>query len=302
MAQCASGLKNRFDECCKPNSILDEARECCSGSSSEAAPGLDAMGRCCASGRIDVCGVCDGNSTAVDILGVCCGEGGQLDAAGLCCVAPLAVDTCGICGGVDACAQVVSLDVLAQPAPDSDGVVVEALHATLAARLGVVSDRTRIVLTASQFPPARRLAPAPQSQHKGTIVLLPELVPAGGGAGGSNMVEPSVMASTLLASPPAVVNGTAVSIQAAYDIHMSGGTSCRARIILCQLKVSLTLVWLPLWFVCWACDAILQFVATACVSTASLVALGLSLVVVTTALSCSQVRAPACNTECNRQR
>ena len=58
---------------------------------------LDAHAQCCASGRLDACGACDGPALLSDATAACCASG-VLDAGGLCCASG-AVDECGVCDG-----------------------------------------------------------------------------------------------------------------------------------------------------------------------------------------------------------
>lgn len=58
---------------------------------------LDASAQCCNSGKLDACGICDGNAQSVDVQNVCC-PSGVLDAGGYCCFSGL-IDECGVCDG-----------------------------------------------------------------------------------------------------------------------------------------------------------------------------------------------------------
>lgn len=58
---------------------------------------LDRYARCCESGFLDACGVCDGTALLVDVQAVCC-ISGVLDASGYCCSSGN-LDECGVCDG-----------------------------------------------------------------------------------------------------------------------------------------------------------------------------------------------------------
>jgi hypothetical protein len=95
--------------CCGDEGILTPAGFCCSSinvtdpvtnATRRSHPRLDRNGTCCASGRLNACGVCDGVRTAVVAAsGECC-VGGVLDAGGLCCVSDV-LDAFGVCDGTD---------------------------------------------------------------------------------------------------------------------------------------------------------------------------------------------------------
>ena len=71
---------------------------------------LDRHSQCCASGRLDACGTCDGPALLVDATPACCASG-VLDAGGLCCASG-AVDECGVCDGQSgSCALHTTVDL-----------------------------------------------------------------------------------------------------------------------------------------------------------------------------------------------
>ena len=71
---------------------------------------LDRHSTCCASGKLDACGACDGPAKAVDVQNVCCASG-VLDGNGYCCQSGL-LDECGVCDGQStACALRAVVDV-----------------------------------------------------------------------------------------------------------------------------------------------------------------------------------------------
>jgi hypothetical protein len=67
---CPKGWSGEMCDCC-PSGVFDMAGACC-----KAEPGirpvLDSEGRCCAKGRLDACGKCDGDGFIIDINGQCC--------------------------------------------------------------------------------------------------------------------------------------------------------------------------------------------------------------------------------------
>ena len=52
--------------CCA--TVVSLLGECCVGETLGVEPVLDATGACCASGRVDACGVCDGNGLYLDAV------------------------------------------------------------------------------------------------------------------------------------------------------------------------------------------------------------------------------------------
>jgi hypothetical protein len=147
--------------CCGDEGILTPAGFCCSSinvtdpvtnATRRSHPRLDRNGTCCASGRLNACGVCDGVRTAVVAAsGECC-VGGVLDAGGLCCVSGV-LDAFGVCDGTDSTGtQVRGLALVAVlcPFPSRDCVW----------QRGSVKIRVRcvwslaLVLTGAPFPPS----------------------------------------------------------------------------------------------------------------------------------------------------
>ena len=147
--------------CCGDEGILTPAGFCCSSinvtdpvtnTTRRSHPRLDRNGTCCASGRLNACGVCDGARTAVVAAsGECC-VGGVLDAGGLCCVSGV-LDAFGVCDGTDSTGtQVRGLALVAVlcPFPSRDCVW----------QSGSVKIRVRcvwslaLVLTGAPFPPS----------------------------------------------------------------------------------------------------------------------------------------------------
>ncbi|CAI5934011.1 unnamed protein product [Closterium sp. NIES-64] len=81
-------------------------------------------GSCCESGRVDACGVCNGNGSAVDVRGDCC-TSGLRDDMGVCCPSAR-LDACGRCDGDDtSCAL---LATVAMRVPFSQSVASHALE------------------------------------------------------------------------------------------------------------------------------------------------------------------------------
>ena len=79
-------------DCCP--GVVDTNGVCCHVQLGVAV--LDGSGKCCASGVVDACGLCDGPSRVVDVIGQCCA--GSLDAGGHCCASGV-FDQCGSCDG-----------------------------------------------------------------------------------------------------------------------------------------------------------------------------------------------------------
>jgi hypothetical protein len=97
-----SGVVDVNHGCC--NNVIDVVDGSCCGLRAV----LDGRGRCCESGVVDACGVCDGVGVSVDVLGVCCGS--VLPPSGVCCASGV-IDSCGVCDGTDACKSHVSTEV-----------------------------------------------------------------------------------------------------------------------------------------------------------------------------------------------
>jgi hypothetical protein len=92
---CVDGVSDVTGACCGGPIDIDSGM-CCGNATSV----VDRSGRCCTSGRVDACGVCDGDGVAVDVTGRCCNV--PLGPSGVCCSAG-AVDDCGTCSGVNFC-------------------------------------------------------------------------------------------------------------------------------------------------------------------------------------------------------
>ncbi|KAJ7561289.1 hypothetical protein O6H91_03G022100 [Diphasiastrum complanatum] len=82
-------LDNNTVICC---SLVDVKQRCCLSSAAV----LDRDGDCCESGKLDVCGVCDGFAIMVDAESKCCTT--VRDEKGLCCQSGV-LDECHICDG-----------------------------------------------------------------------------------------------------------------------------------------------------------------------------------------------------------
>jgi hypothetical protein len=110
----ASGILTRRGLCCSSVPLAD-VDDNGTAITAPSRPRLNATGGCCASGRINACGVCDGPRAAVlSATGTCC-EGGVVDAGGLCCPSGL-LDAFGVCDGTDATGtQVVTVHVAPGP-------------------------------------------------------------------------------------------------------------------------------------------------------------------------------------------
>eukprot|EP00899_Mesostigma_viride_P022455 jgi/Mesvir1/3394/Mv05093-RA.1 len=105
---CQGGEEaGRGGQCCD-GTVVSITGDCCQSPSAV----RDASGRCCESGALDVCGVCDGGGIVVDAMSRCC-TSAVLDAAGLCCPSG-SLDHCGVCDGTgDSCG--ITLTVTLEP-------------------------------------------------------------------------------------------------------------------------------------------------------------------------------------------
>ena len=100
---CPTGSPDVTGQCCP--AIDTVTGLCC-----DAGAVVGSDGRCCASGTLDGCGVCDGTGVMLDRDGHCCHA--PVAANGRCCSDESGgVDSCGVCSGVDACSTQVSVDV-----------------------------------------------------------------------------------------------------------------------------------------------------------------------------------------------
>jgi hypothetical protein len=107
-----SGMLDKTDKCCL--GTLNPDGTCCKSSSWPAVAAITAEGGCCRSGKLDVCGVCDGTATAVDAIGTCCSPPGVIGEDSLCCPTGI-FDTCGVCEGDDSSCNVAGAMVMAAP-------------------------------------------------------------------------------------------------------------------------------------------------------------------------------------------
>ena len=93
---------------------------------------VDRRGDCCASGKVDACGVCDGQGQMRSRRGKCCtGEPGSvlLDSAGRCCTNER-LDACGVCDGTGSSCRLVLGLVMPVPANvTADDLAVEGSYA-----------------------------------------------------------------------------------------------------------------------------------------------------------------------------
>ncbi len=96
------GILDAQSKCCS-SGLLSIQGDCCPSGSS-----LDFQGKCC-SKPLDKCGVCGGETSLVDAQGKCCSKLAKLDAGGRCCKSGL-LDVCGVCDGNGlSCAEQVDL-------------------------------------------------------------------------------------------------------------------------------------------------------------------------------------------------
>jgi hypothetical protein len=114
------GVRDSTGECCGDDGVLTVHDRCCSGAAPGVSPVLDINGDCCASGTLNACGECDGDTRAVvSWTGSCC-RAGVTDAEGVCCDSG-AVDAFGVCDGDDSsgsAAVTIVLRVVVQPGGD----------------------------------------------------------------------------------------------------------------------------------------------------------------------------------------
>jgi hypothetical protein len=68
---CPPGWSAEACTCC-PSGVFNATGACCPATEPGVRPVLDSEGRCCAKGRLDPCGSCDGDGSILDINGQCC--------------------------------------------------------------------------------------------------------------------------------------------------------------------------------------------------------------------------------------
>ncbi|MDR3737890.1 MAG: hypothetical protein P4L40_02615 [Terracidiphilus sp.] len=226
---CVSGYTGKFCEqpaacegpvdgrgaCCPKGAFLDGAYECCDTA-------LDNAGLCCASNRLNACGVCDGPATAlVSTVGQCC-PSGVLDAGGLCCNSGV-LDSFGVCDGIDATGmQTLSVQVESVSGSVNTTSTAAVLQGYIATSLNRSADSVVVVLSQQQLrrvqTESRALA---STQFPATVVLHPY--------GGSNNAPASLLQALLVNATETQAVGVGVS--AVTDVKVSaicGNGVCEA--------------------------------------------------------------------------
>ncbi|KAK9909309.1 hypothetical protein WJX75_000310 [Coccomyxa subellipsoidea] len=158
---CATGVVDKQGTCCS-SGVVSDGGFCCAAAAGKSAT-LDRSGQCCADGRLDACGLCGGNATAVDFTGACCA--GSLDAGGRCCPAPAVTDEFGVCGGTSSSGLVVlnlatttnSTQGLGNSNSPGYAVFSEGLVTDLSARLGVNTSQISVKAVSLPGTASRRL-------------------------------------------------------------------------------------------------------------------------------------------------
>ncbi|KAJ7552077.1 hypothetical protein O6H91_06G040900 [Diphasiastrum complanatum] len=141
-------LQDQKIGCC-PYSAVDVEQRCCLNVSAV----LDVDGKCCESGILDSCGICDGLAISVDVQNECCAT--VRDEKGICCQSGL-LDGCHVCDGDDvSCATNATITTLMN---NTLGMPHNASHdwtmfisyfiSTVASKLGI--DTQSMILNAVQ--------------------------------------------------------------------------------------------------------------------------------------------------------